>query len=286
MTPEQVAQHRKDMERAREFIELDFFKGEGLANPVELEKAGLDQDTYVTAQKAWYDASIRAMDVEIGRLRERLEELGIADRTLIAFGSDHGEEFLEHGRPFHGYSTYGEMLNVPLILWWPGAIPGGVTVDQTVQNIDLMPTLLELSRLPVPDRAQGQSLLPLLAGADPASLGWTARPAFAERALAPVAFDPADPGTESWAIVDDGWKLIRNGVRPEGQPELELYDHRNDPLNLDDVAADHPEIVERLAAKLEAWHEQALEARVEPDSEGAEASAEEMEKLRALGYVQ
>jgi uncharacterized sulfatase len=155
-----------------------------------------------------------------------------------------------------------------------------------VQNIDLMPTLLDLSRLPVPERAQGQSLLPLLAEADPPSLGWTARPAFAERAPAPAAFPDDDLVPESWAIVDDGWKLIRNGVRPEGWPELELYDHRNDPLNLDDVAADHPEIVERLAAKLEAWHEQATEARVEPDSVGAEASAEEMEKLRALGYVQ
>ena len=285
MTPEEIAQHRRDMKKAREFIEEDFFKRQALANPEELERAGLDQERYVAAQKAWYDASIRAMDVEIFRLVERLQELGLAESTLIAFGSDHGEEFLEHGRPFHGFNTYGEMLNVPLLLWWPGALPAGVTVDRTVQNIDLMPTLLELSRLEVPIRVQGQSLLPLLAGADPESLGWKSRPAFAERALAPVAFEPNEREVESWAIVDDGWKLIKNGHRPEGYPEFELFDHRKDPLNLDNVAGDHPEIVERLAARLEAWHEEALASRVAVDAEEAEVSEDEMEKLRALGYV-
>jgi arylsulfatase len=285
MTPEEIAQHRRDMEKAKEFIERGFFRRQALADPEELKRAGLDQETYVAAEKAWYDASIRAMDVEIFRLVERLQELGLAESTLIAFDSDHGEEFLEHGRPFHGFSTYGEMLNVPLVLWWPGVIPAGVTVERTVENIDLMPTLLELSRLPAPERAQGQSLLPLLADADPASLGWTDRPAFAERALAPVAFEPDERETESWAIVDDGWKLIKNGVRPDGHPEFELYDHREDPLNLDNVADEHPEVVERLAAKIESWQEEATAARVEPDGETAEVSEEELEKLRALGYA-
>jgi arylsulfatase A-like enzyme len=285
MTPEESAQHRRDMETVKEFIEEDFFKWQALANPEELAKAGIDQESYVSAQKAWYDASIRAMDVEIFRLIERLEELGLAESTLIAFGSDHGEEFLEHGRPFHGFNTYGEMLNVPLLLWWPGTIPGGLSVDQTVQNIDLMPTLLELSRLEVPVRVQGQSLIPLLASTDPVSLGWTNRPAFAERALAPVAFEPNEEEVESWAIVDDGWKLIKNGHRPEGHPEFELFDHRKDPLNLENVAAEYPKVVERLAATLEAWQKEAAASRVAVDGEAAEMSEDELEKLRALGYV-
>jgi arylsulfatase A-like enzyme len=287
MSPDEIARHRKDMERAKEFIEEEFFKREGLANPAELRRAGVDQQRYVAAQKAWYDSSIRAMDVEIGRLVERLEDLRIAESTLLAFTSDHGEEFLEHGRPFHGFNAYGEMLNVPLLLWWPTALPAGIVVDETVQNIDLMPTLLDLSQLAGSERIQGQSLLPLLAGApDPARLGWRSRPAFAERAIAPVAFEMDEDATESWAIVDDGWKLIKNGTRPDGRPEFELYDHRNDPLNLHDVASANPEVVGRLAARLEAWHEDALAARVEPDEESAEASPEEMERLRALGYVQ
>jgi arylsulfatase A-like enzyme len=286
MSPQQIAEHRKDMEKAKKFIESDFFKREGLAYPSELKKAGVDQARYVAAQKAWYDSSIRAMDVEIGRLVERLSDLHLDHDTVIAFASDHGEEFLEHGRPFHGFTTYGEILNVPLVLSWPGALPAGVVVKETVENLDLMPTLLDLSQLPLPELAQGQSLVPLLARQEPATLGWTSRPAFAERHLAPVADEQDKQPTESWAMVDGDWKLIRNGIRPAGRPEFELYDHRKDPLNLHDVAAEHPEVVKRLAAKLEAWHQKALAARVTPETGSAQLSPEERERLRALGYVQ
>jgi len=219
---------------------------------------------------------------------ERLEQLDLLDDTLIVFMSDHGEEFLEHGRHFHGYHTYGEMLNVPLILHWPAAIPSGVVVEQTVQAIDLMPTLLELSRLPVPEQAQGQSLLPLLAEVNPTSLGWSPRPAFAERAMAPAAFtSEEDPDqVESFAIVYEGWKLIRNTSRPEGWPEFELYDHQADPLNAHDLADENPEIVERLSGYLEKWHAAALEARVEAEATAESMSAEELQQLRSLGYIQ
>jgi arylsulfatase A-like enzyme len=286
MSPQEIARHRRDMERAKKYIDEDFFRRQALANPAELKEAGIDQTRYLNDQKAWYDSSIRAMDVEIGRLVERLEDLHLDHDTVIAFASDHGEEFLEHGRPFHGFSTYGEMLNVPLILSWPGALPQGTVVSQTVENLDLTPTLLDLSELPLAEEAQGQSLLPLLAQSDPAQLGWTSRPAFAERHLAPVAMGEDKNPTESWAMVDGDWKLIRNGIRPEGRPEFELYDHRDDPLNLHDVAAEHPEIVKEMATKLEAWHEKALAARVAPDEGSAELSPEERERLRALGYVQ
>jgi len=288
LSPQESAEHREQMEQVKEFIDDDFRKAEGLPNPEELAEAGIDQETYVFREKAWYDASILAMDVELGRLMERLEEMGLAEDTLIAFVSDHGEEFLEHGRHFHGYSTYGEMLNVPLILHWPAAIPAGVEVEQTVQAIDLMPTLLELSRLPVPDRAQGQSLLPLLAESNPSSLGWSPRPAIAERALAPAAFENEDDPDQvaSFAIVHDGWKLIKNTTRPAGWPEYELYDHEADPLNANDVADDHPEVVERLAGYLEKWHEAALEAKVEAEATAESMSAEELQQLRSLGYIQ
>jgi arylsulfatase A-like enzyme len=286
MSPQQVAEHRKDMEKAKKFIESDFFKREGLANPAELQKAGVDQERYLTDQKAWYDSSIRAMDVEIGRLVERLEDLHLDHDTVIAFASDHGEEFLEHGRPFHGYSTYGEILNVPLVLSWPGALPAGTVVKETVENLDIMPTLLDVSELPLPEKAQGQSLLPLLARQEPAKLGWTSRPAFAERHLAPIAMEEDKQPTESWAMVDGDWKLIRNGIRPAGRPEFELYDHRKDPVNLHDVAAEHPDVVKRLAAQLDAWHQKALAARVKPDAGTTDLSPEERDRLRALGYVQ
>jgi len=287
LEPDELEAHREQMEEVKEFIESEFMRSEALPSSKEIAKAGIDEATYVARERAWYDASIRAMDVEIGRLLERLDHLGLTEDTLIAFVSDHGEEFLEHGNHFHGLHTYGEMLNVPLMLWWPGRLPAGVEVEPTVQTIDLMPTLLELSRLPVPERVQGQSLLPLLSKGQAQALGWISRPAFAERANAPAAFENEDTHKlESRAMVYEGWKLIHNVSRPEGWPEYELYDHRQDPLNLKDVAAEHQEIVERMARELESWHETALEARLETEESTVDLSQEEIEKLRSLGYLQ
>jgi arylsulfatase A-like enzyme len=161
-------------------------------------------------------------------------------------------------------------------------------VETTVQTIDLMPTLLDLSRIGVPEIAQGQSLLPLLSTSAP-ELGWQPRPAFAERALAPAAFNDGDPGRACLAIIDgnseEEWKLIQNTEGRPDLPEFELYDHRNDPLDLKDVAAQHPDVVERLKIRLADWHEMAVAARVEPEAD-AEMSASELQQLRALGYIQ
>ena len=62
------------------------------------------------------------------------------------FLSDHGEEFLEHGRMFHGQTVYGELTQTPLIVRWPAGLPKGRVVDEVVQTIDVMPTLLEIER--------------------------------------------------------------------------------------------------------------------------------------------
>ena len=286
MDRDTVAQHRRDMEMVSEKIERPFMKAQGgLPTQAEMDASGVDEARYLEHEKIWYDASIRALDTEIGRLIERLEARGLADRTLIAVVADHGEEFLEHGRHFHGFNAYGEMINVPLMLWWPGVVPA-TEVETTVQAIDLMPTLLELSRIGVPEIAQGQSLLPLLSAGTPASeLGWKARPAFSERALAPAAFNQGDAGRACLAIVDGDWKLIQNTEGRDDLPEYELYHHRNDPLDLKDVAAQHPGVVERLKIRLADWHEMAVAARVEPETD-AEMSASELQQLRALGYVQ
>jgi arylsulfatase A-like enzyme len=285
MDDDVIAEHRKDMATVSEHIESPFMKNEGaLPTQSEMDASGVDQDRYLDREKIWYDASIRAMDVEIGRLLERLEERGLDERTIVAIVADHGEEFLEHGRHFHGKTAYGEMINVPLMLWWPGVVPP-TEVETTVQTIDLMPTLLELSRIDVPEIAQGQSLLPLLVkDTPPVQLGWQPRPAFSERALAPAAFSE-DPGRACLAIVDDGWKLIHNTEGREDLPEYELFDHRTDPLDRVDVAAQRPDVVERMKTQLVALHEMAVGARIESEGD-ADMSAEELQQLRALGYVQ
>jgi hypothetical protein len=158
-----------------------------------------------------------------------------------------------------------------------------------------MPTLLDLSRIPVPAGLQGKSLLPLLAGARPSGPdavhadggAWTERPAITEKAVTVDNGSPPPRDTESVSVVFQGYKLIHHTKRPAGAPEFELFDHRNDALDRTDVAAQHPEVVERLKRELDAWRKSVASARLKPDAEGAQGlSKEEHERLRALGYVQ
>jgi arylsulfatase A-like enzyme len=266
-------------------------KAFGMPTREELLEAKIDPDTYVGYDRDWYDGSIRGMDAEIGRMLERLRRLGLDDMTLVVFTADHGEEFHEHGRMFHGQGVYGELTRVPLIFHWPGVLRARAAVDETTQTIDVMPTLLEISHLPPPKGIQGQSLLPLLLANEPvgnaAAASWTRRPAISERAVTQKdAGGPLPADTESYAIVDGGWKLIHNQRRPRGGPEYELYDVAKDPLDKSNVAPQNPEIVKRLDKELDRWKQMATAARVKPDNETMKGlNQQQLERLRSLGYI-
>jgi arylsulfatase A-like enzyme len=275
-----VSRHEEDLEKVDDVVQVFHH----LPSAEQLEEAKVDADAFVTAEKAWYDGSILAMDYEIARLLERLEELGIRDDTMIAFVADHGEEFLEHGNHWHGHSAYGELVNVPMFVTWPGVVPEGLVIDRTTQSIDLMPTVLELARLAVPEEAQGTSLLPLLASPEkPSSLGWNERAVFTERKNPP--FEATEGTADSFAILAGGWKLIWNEVVRDDRPEIELFDHRSDPLDLVNLADRHPEVVADLKVQLEEWRNMTEAAKVTPDDVGVDVSPEELEQLRALGYA-
>ena len=275
----QIAEHETNLEAIEEKGEMFF----GLPAPGDFEKAEVDPEVFVAAEHGWYDGSIRAMDAEIARLLERLETLGLRDDVLLAFVADHGEEFLEHGRHWHGQSVYGELVNVPMLVYWPSVVPAGLRVERTTQSIDLMPTLLELARQPIPEGAQGRSLVPLLAAPeDPFAFGFEDAPAFTERVDPPNEQTPGS--ADSYAVVADGWKLIWNVVARDDRPEYELFDHVADPLDLNDVANAHPDRVAELRSLIEAWRERAEAARVASD-ETSELDPEELERLRALGYL-
>ncbi len=274
-------EHLKDIERVRPFIPPGIRRGLAMATREELDRAGVAPGRFVEREIDWYDGSIRGVDAEIGRIFEKLRELGIEKDTVVAFVSDHGEEFLDHGMHFNANNLYGEMTNVPLILWGPGRVAAGRVVEETVQSLDLAPTLLDLSRLPIPETMQGQSLVPLLEEGGK----WRRRPAVSERNRSEALLDPLT--ANSTAIVWDGWKLIRNSERPPDRPEIELFDHRKDPLNFVNVAGEHPEKVEELSKLLDGWR-QWVDARSLPsDAELTQGvSGEELERLRSLGYVQ
>ena len=286
--PAKRADFEKDLDRVKEFIDAGVLRSQGMPSREQLLEAGIDPEQFIGQFHDWYDGSIRGMDAEIGRLLEGLQNFGLADNTLVAFIGDHGEEFFEHGQTWHGHTLYGELVNVPLLLWWPGGVPAGRTVDETVRSIDLMPTLLALSGLSAPDEIQGQSLLPLMNGSvagagdvgvdDDVVQEWIVRPAVSERDLGEG---------RSVSLISEGWKIVQNFDRPdEDHPEFELFDHREDPLNLVNVADEHPDIVERLAKDVDRWQRQAEVAQLQSDEDLTSAlSADELKRLRGLGYV-
>ena len=308
---ERGEEHKKQMEELKKFIKEPFMKNRALPKEEELKKSGLDREAFLSHLHDWYDGSIRGMDAEIGRLLGQLRTLGLEEKTLIVFTSDHGEEFLEHGWTFHGQSVYGELNNIPLILYGPGTVPAGVVVDQTVQSIDVMPTVLELSGLPVPKGIQGRSLVPFFENSSatrttsftffqegdegPSSvrgevakgkIEWD-RPAMSEKAAIKDNAGPRNGEMESIAFLKDGWKLIRNRKESKGESTYELFNHRKDPLNLKDLAAEKVEVVEQLAPLLDEMYAKAQNARLEPDlAPTQKMSAEELERLRSLGYIQ
>jgi len=301
--PARKKEHEMDIEKVKEFIvgpNAESRKRVGMPYPKELEKAGIDPDYFISLKKDWYDGSIHGMDTEIGRILERLEELGLDEKTLVIFISDHGEEFFDHGGVGHVTTVYSEVTHVPLIVRWPGVVPEGAEVFETVRTIDLMPTILELCRLPLPEGMQGQSLVPLLTAARRTSSESTARsdrnaaftagrwrnePAVSEFLGSERTKRRNPKWRDSYAFILDGWKL--NYYEPlEGDPEYELYDHRNDPLDKVNLADKHPEIVERLAKEFKAWKEKATAARLTPDSElEKNLTSEQLEHLRSLGYI-
>ena len=270
----------------------DLRRSGSLPHREDLEKAGIDPKEWVKYEEGWYDGSIRGMDAELGRFMQRLEELGLKDDILFAFVSDHGDEFQEHGGMWHGHTTYAELNQVPLVLYRPGVVPAGVQVKETVRNIDLMPTLLDLSGLELPEYAQGQSLAPLIAAtqaggdvlASAAQKGWAPEAAVTEKKSHPDGENPKD--FESYGLIAHGFKIVHN-VKGRGEkPEFELYDHAADPKDLNDVAAANPDMLEKLKTELQSWHNMVQQNQLPTDASPEAMSPDEADRLRSLGYIQ
>lgn len=108
-----------------------------------------------------YLACIDAVDENIGRLMQYLEEKGLADNTMIVYTSDQGFYLGEHGW-FDKRFMYKESLSTPLIIKWPGIISPGTRNNDLVQNLDFAETFLDIAGVDIPSEMQGMSLLPIL----------------------------------------------------------------------------------------------------------------------------
>jgi len=117
-------------------------------------------------RQAKYWAQIELIDENVGRMLDALEETGQRENTIVIFNSDHGDMTGDHGLVAKGCRFYDPLVRVPLIFSWPGRFRTGLRSEALIQLTDIMPTLLEVNGLSIPDRIQGRSLLPILEGRD------------------------------------------------------------------------------------------------------------------------
>ncbi|MCP5117105.1 MAG: sulfatase-like hydrolase/transferase, partial [bacterium] len=196
--------------------------------------------------KATFAAMVSHLDRDVGSIVELVEELGIADNTVIIFTSDNGaqsrydvnEEFFNASGPLRGYkgAMYEGGLRVPLIVRWPGKITPGSVTDHPTYFPDYMPTLAELAGVAAPGVTDGISILPTLLGT------------------------PEDQQTQDWMyweLVDREGNFTRRAARhgdwkfvQQGPSEaLELFNLADDLGEQNDVAAQQPDVI----AQFESW---------------------------------
>ncbi len=200
------------------------------------------------APRAAYAAMISRLDLYVGRVLDRLAELGIEDNTLVLFTSDNGPvftpqvdiAFFNSAGGLRGYKTtfYEGGIRVPLIARWPGRIPEGRTSNLVSSHPDLLPTLLDAVGRPElrPAAATGLSLWSELRG-DSAS----------QPRHGALYWEFAGRGGKQAVLLGD-WKGVRNDILSKGNLRVELYNLALDPAETTDVAAQHPGIVEQIEA--------------------------------------
>ncbi|MHB8899688.1 MAG: sulfatase [Thermoguttaceae bacterium] len=202
-------------------------------------------------QNAAYAAMVDNLDSNVGRLLARIEELGLADRTVVLFTSDNGGYINEYqGRPVTSNaplrsgkgSLYEGGVRVPLLIRWPGVTPAGATCRTPVSTIDFYPTLLEITGLQGNAghnaKVDGRSLVPLLKKPDAA---W-------QRDTLYWHYPHYYPTTTPASSVRQGdWKLLHYYE----DDRVELYNLAEDPRESSDLAAAEPERAAALRKQLD-----------------------------------
>jgi arylsulfatase A-like enzyme/tetratricopeptide (TPR) repeat protein len=206
-----------------------------------------------------YDGEIARADELVGGFLDHLRQLGLYDRALVVFTSDHGEGLGDHGEDQHSILVYGETLRVPLLVKLPRRQRAGDTIEEPAQLTDLVPTIAALLGLPIPSGAGGRSLFALRGGPD--------RALYAETLYPRLAFG----WSELRSLETARWHYIE-GARGE------LYDLARDPGERHDVAMTEAAEVATLKAELEREHPLQVPAP-------AEVPREVAERLAALGYL-
>jgi arylsulfatase A-like enzyme len=182
---------------------------------------------------AIYHGMVKYIDDEVGRVLAKLDELGLAENTLVIFTSDHGDMVGAHGCIGKSiFSFYDDLVRIPLLMRLPGQIPAGSVVTNPVSQIDVMPTILDYVGLELPQKIHGASLQPLINGEE---IAWRDY-AFCQRANA------------GRMIRTEQFKFTYR-VKPRA---VALYDLKKDPHEDTNLANDpaHAETVRKMHQRL------------------------------------
>ena len=225
-----------------------------------------------------YDGALHYADTTLAGLFQAVDDLGIGKRTIVVVTSDHGEAFHEHGTTRHGNALFEELLRVPFIWHAPGLIAPGRRIADVVGLVDVVPTVLDLVGLPVPDLLQGRSLAPFLRREGSADATDPQRVLFSENAS---ERDTLVARTTTWKAVFETAGTMR------------VHDLLYDPDERSPISGNlfAPAAVDARTAFLEECeHVRAGLAARAPATEPAPAptdvpDAEQRQRLRALGYA-
>ena len=221
-----------------------------------------------------YRGSLAFNDAELGQFLKEVTAQAPPGEVLVVLTSDHGEELFDHGGVLHGYTLYEEMLNIPLVLWWPGRLAPR-TVDEPTDTLDLRATLLDLCRLGRPD-GDGR---PLLRGT-PARKGYV-HLAAASSVIGGIYSAQAGKWKLVWAPRFGTEWGMGDGSGRTRDPEY-LFDLEKDPGERINLAGDRSLEVAWLRSRLLAWIQK--NRHQEPPRKQEPINAETERRLRALGY--
>lgn len=235
-----------------------------------------------------YDGEVATADRAIGALLTQLERMGLADRTIVAVTSDHGEEFLEHGMLGHGRQLFDESVRVPLILSGPG-IARGERTETRVENRFLGPSLLRLAGVEARENLKGRPFL-----LDPEELQLLeSQPTYLGSEL---GWWPGHGQAPLYGVQQDNWFYVwspslaaaaaeaaESGEGEAGQEQMfhSLFDLNLDPEAKRDVASEHPEVARRLAQMITDFLDASKAVRPTVFDGGSAVS----EELKGLGYL-
>lgn len=232
------------------------------------------------AEKQWarqlYQAEVRYVDHNLGRLFDKLMQWNLYERALIVLTSDHGEEFWDHGKWSHGHTLYQELLNVPLVIKPPEALQhlAGRRVSTFVSTMSIPATILRMCSIQPGEKnsVMAPSLVPLMANQPDA------------QPQASIVSEGLLYGPQRESIIFDQQKYIRN---LEG-PDKECYDLLNDPREQENLAPTRPGFIRHAHRLLEADRKRAQANRVFLGVTGGRQvrlSPEARGALEALGYL-